>query len=96
VLFGLIPAGIGLIGYTLVPGLEDPEQVLPLVAQQHLPTALYALFAGRRRGAARGGGGDGGGRGVSAGASRSPRSPLRDRLASTPPPHRIVMPVPIR
>jgi Na+/proline symporter len=44
--FGLIPAGVGLFGYTLLPGLEDPEQILPLVAQQYLPIGLYALFAG--------------------------------------------------
>jgi Na+/proline symporter len=44
--FGLIPAGIGLVGFDLLPGLEDPEQILPLIAQQYLPTLLYALFAG--------------------------------------------------
>jgi Na+/proline symporter len=43
---GLIPATMGLIGFTLVPGLEDPEQILPVLAQQHLPTLLYTLFAG--------------------------------------------------
>jgi Na+/proline symporter len=43
---GLVPAGIGLMGPGLVPGLEDPEQILPLVAQQHLSTFLYVLFAG--------------------------------------------------
>lgn len=45
-LFGLIPAAIGLLGAVLLPGLADPEQVLPLVAQQYLPLALYAVFAG--------------------------------------------------
>ncbi len=43
---GLIPASIGLIGPTLAPGLSDPEQILPLVAQRHLSTVLYVLFAG--------------------------------------------------
>jgi Na+/proline symporter len=43
---GLIPASIGLLGPALVPGLSDPEQILPLVAQQHLPIVLYVLFAG--------------------------------------------------
>ncbi len=43
---GLIPVGIGLIGPQLVPGLAEPEQVLPLVAQRFLPGALYVLFAG--------------------------------------------------
>ncbi len=43
---GLVPAGIGLIGPGLIPGLEDPEQILPLVAQQRLSAFLYVLFAG--------------------------------------------------
>ena len=45
-LVGLIPVTLGLIGVQYVPGLEDPEQILPLLAQQYLPTALYAIFAG--------------------------------------------------
>jgi SSS family transporter len=45
-LFGLIPAFVGLIGFNLIPDLADPEQILPLVAQQFLPLGLYALFAG--------------------------------------------------
>lgn len=45
-LVGIIPVSIGLIGARVMPGLEFPEQVLPLLAQQHLPTLLYALFAG--------------------------------------------------
>jgi SSS family transporter len=45
-LFGLIPASIGLIGVALVPELADPEQILPMVAQQYLPPLLYAFFAG--------------------------------------------------
>jgi SSS family transporter len=44
--FGLIPAFIGLVGITLLPGLEQPEQLLPLLAQQHLSTFFYILFAG--------------------------------------------------
>lgn len=43
---GLIPVYIGLLASSLVPGLDHPEQVLPLVAQQVLPTAMYAIFAG--------------------------------------------------
>ena len=43
---GLIPVTIGLIGVQYLPGLEDPEQILPLLAQQHLPGLLYVLFAG--------------------------------------------------
>jgi len=43
---GLIPVGIGLLGAVLLPGLADPEQVLPLMAQRLLPTALYVVFVG--------------------------------------------------
>jgi Na+/proline symporter len=45
-LFGMIPAAVGLIGVSLVPELADAEQILPMVAQQFLPPVLYALFAG--------------------------------------------------
>jgi Na+/proline symporter len=43
---GMIPAGIGLMGLSLMPGLEHPEQILPLLAQKHLSTFFYILFAG--------------------------------------------------
>lgn len=43
---GLIPVLIGLAGPTLAPNLEEPEQVVALLAQQHLSTFLYVLFAG--------------------------------------------------
>lgn len=46
ILVGLIPLSIGLLGAGVVPGLEYPEQILPLMAQRHLSTFLYALFAG--------------------------------------------------
>jgi SSS family transporter len=45
-LVGLIPVSIGLMGATLLPGLEHPEQLLPLVAERYLPPLLYMLFAG--------------------------------------------------
>ncbi|MGK2962640.1 MAG: sodium:solute symporter family protein [Gemmatimonadaceae bacterium] len=45
-LLGLIPVAIGLAGSVLLPGLEDPEQVLPLLAQRLLPGALYVILAG--------------------------------------------------
>ena len=44
--FGLIPVFIGLIGPRLVPGLAEPEQLLPLVAQQHLSSFLHVIFVG--------------------------------------------------
>jgi Na+/proline symporter len=43
---GSIPLAIGLVGRHLVPGLGDAEQVVPAVAQQMLPTALFVVFAG--------------------------------------------------
>ncbi len=43
---GLVPLFIGLIGFTLLPNLDDPEHVLPLMAQQHLSQILYIVFAG--------------------------------------------------
>jgi SSS family solute:Na+ symporter len=43
---GLMPVGLGLVGATLAPGLAHPEQILPTLAQQYLPTALFVLFAG--------------------------------------------------
>ncbi len=44
--FGLIPAFIGLVGLHLMPGLEDSEQIIPLMAQAYMPTILYIIFAG--------------------------------------------------
>lgn len=44
--FGLVPVGLGLLGSVVLPGLADPEQVLPLMAQRLLPAGLYVLFAG--------------------------------------------------
>ncbi len=43
---GLIPVVMGLAGPTLVPDLEEPEQLVAVLAQQHLSTVLYVLFAG--------------------------------------------------
>jgi Na+/proline symporter len=45
-MIGLIPVGLGLAGSALLPGLAEPEQILPLLAAEYLPTALYVLFAG--------------------------------------------------
>jgi len=43
---GLIPVALGLAGASLLPGLEQPEQVLPSLAEAYLPTTLFVLFAG--------------------------------------------------
>jgi Na+/proline symporter len=45
-IFGLIPVFIGLIGASLLPGLADPEQLLPQVAQKYLSTLPYIMFVG--------------------------------------------------
>lgn len=46
ILVGAIPAFLGLIAPSLLPELEDAEQVLPTLAQTYLPTFAYILFAG--------------------------------------------------
>jgi Na+/proline symporter len=43
---GIIPVTLGLVGASMLPGLEHPEQVLPRLALDHLHPFLYALFAG--------------------------------------------------
>jgi solute:Na+ symporter, SSS family len=43
---GLIPVVVGLLGQRILPGLAEPEQLVPSVARQLLPTVLYAVFAG--------------------------------------------------
>jgi Na+/proline symporter len=43
---GSIPVVLGLAGPALVPGLDEPEQLIALLAQEHLTTFLYVLFAG--------------------------------------------------
>ncbi|MGQ0700503.1 MAG: sodium:solute symporter family protein [Panacagrimonas sp.] len=45
-LIGLIPVSLGLVALRLMPGVEEGEQILPLLAQQYLGTAAYVLFAG--------------------------------------------------
>lgn len=46
VVIGLIPAVLGLLAALVLPELSDPEQALPAIAQLHLSTPLYILFAG--------------------------------------------------
>lgn len=45
-LVGAIPVFLGLIGPQLLPQVEDAEQVIPLLATEHLPGLLYVMFAG--------------------------------------------------
>jgi len=35
-----------LIGFEVLPGLEHPEQILPLLAMERLPPLLFVFFAG--------------------------------------------------
>lgn len=46
ILVGMLPIALGLVGWRLLPGLEDPDQVLILQAEAYLPTVLYVVFAG--------------------------------------------------
>lgn len=45
-LLGIIPLILGLAAGKLLGKIDDPEQVLPLLAQSRLSTAFYVLFAG--------------------------------------------------
>jgi len=43
---GLIPLALGVAGARILPGLADAEQIVPALAQDHLPLFFFALFAG--------------------------------------------------
>ncbi len=43
---GLVPVMLGLLGAGLLPGLADPEQILPRLAQIHLHPLGVVLFTG--------------------------------------------------
>jgi Na+/proline symporter len=45
-LVGLIPVFLGLIGPEFVPQLDEVEQIVPKLAEAHLPGLLYMMFAG--------------------------------------------------
>ncbi len=45
-LVGLIPVFLGLVGPIVLPDLEEAEQIVPQLAQVHLPAVLYVVFAG--------------------------------------------------
>ncbi len=46
VALGMIPIFLGLVGTRLMPGLADPEQVLPELASRYLSPLFHALFTG--------------------------------------------------
>jgi Na+/proline symporter len=43
---GLIPVFVGVVGLTPATALDDPEQLIPTLAQELLPTVAYAAFVG--------------------------------------------------
>ena len=43
---GAIPVFLGLVGPQLLPQVDDAEQIVPLLAEAHLPGVLYVMFAG--------------------------------------------------
>jgi solute:Na+ symporter, SSS family len=43
---GLVPVALGFLGASLLPGIAEPEQILPQLARVHLHGVLYVLFAG--------------------------------------------------
>ena len=45
-LIGVLPVVLGLLGATLVPGLEHPEQILAVLAERYLTGFVFVLFAG--------------------------------------------------
>lgn len=42
----LLPLYIGLVGPQLIASLDEPEQLVPRLAEAHLPGLLYVLFVG--------------------------------------------------
>ncbi len=43
---GIVPVLLGLIGPSLLPGIQDSEQIVPRLAQAYLPKALEVAFVG--------------------------------------------------
>lgn len=46
VLIGTIPITLGLAGRLIIPGLEDPEMIMPNLAMRFLPPFMLVLFLG--------------------------------------------------
>ncbi len=45
-LFGMIPVTLGYIATTTMPGIEDPNAIIPLLAVEHLHPVVVAIFVG--------------------------------------------------
>jgi SSS family transporter len=45
-LFGLIPVTLGYIATSTMPGVEDPNAIIPLLAVEHLHPVVVAIFVG--------------------------------------------------
>lgn len=45
-LVGIMPVYLGLTGAALMPGLSEPEQIVPKLAEAYLPSALRIAFIG--------------------------------------------------
>lgn len=45
-LLGMIPVTLGYIGATTMPGIEDPNAIIPLLAVEHLHPIVVAVFVG--------------------------------------------------
>lgn len=43
---GSIPVLIGLVGSKYLPGLQDPEMLMPILAKKHLNSFFYVVFVG--------------------------------------------------
>jgi len=44
--FGMVPITLGYIAATTMPGVEDPNAIIPLLAIEHLHPILVAIFVG--------------------------------------------------
>ena len=45
-LFGMIPVTLGYIATSTMPGVEDPNAIIPLLAVEHLHPVVVAIFVG--------------------------------------------------
>jgi Na+/proline symporter len=45
-LFGMIPVALGYIATSTMPGVEDPNAIIPLLAVEHLHPVVVAIFVG--------------------------------------------------